>query len=157
MPSLTDPNVALTGLFSAGITVEMTRQLHTTRDRSRFAAWALLIGLLLGQLGLGPGVVAAGLGGATDDCDEPCPCEALAAAEDRHDPQEHPCSDEGPGEECPPNCDECACCAGIAVAVAPSSVSGPESSAGASTIAPREASAVGVTDRIFIPPELLAA
>lgn len=132
------------------------RRLHRAPLRSRFAAWTLLAGLLVGQLGIGPGVLAALTGSADACCNRTCPCEQAADAGDdalrAHD--EGSCPEDGSDAQCPPGCDDCGCCAGAVVAVAltlaPCAESPPS---GAVLNTPPDDTANGVLGRIFRPPE----
>lgn len=133
----------------------MMRQLHSAPGRSWFAAWVLLASLLFGQLGFGPGLLAALTGSADACCNRTCPCEEVAEADDaHHDHDEGSCPEEGSEERCPPGCDDCTCCPGAVVAVAPSLARCPESPPGGALLnAPPDDPAKGVPGRIFRPPE----
>ena len=134
----------------------MMRQLHGTPGRSWFAAWVLLASLIFGQLGIGPGLLAAWTGSADACCDRTCPCEEVADAGDdaHHDHNEGSCPEEGSGEQCPPGCDDCTCCPGAVVAIAPSLAPCPESPPGGAVLnAPPDDPASGIPGRIFRPPE----
>ncbi len=109
---------------------------HGAPPHRGFMAWALLIALLCGQLGVGPGVLAAWTGGG-DACGNPaCPCDAatgagLGASDDTAGLRDDPCAahdgcpdgdgcrDHDPDGPCPPDCDDCSCCPGVIIAVMP--------------------------------------
>ena len=132
------------------------RQLHRTLGRSWLAAWILLASLLFGQLGVGPGLLAAWTGGADACCNRTCPCEEVADAGDdaHHDHDEGSCPEDGPDEQCPPGCADCTCCPGAVVAVAPSLAPCSESPPGSALPnAPPDDPASGIPGRVFRPPE----
>lgn len=139
------------------------RQLQRTPGRFWFAAWALLASLLFGQLGIGPGLLAAWSGSADACCDRTCPCEEVADAGDdahhdhdgaHHVDDEGSCPEDGSDEQCPPGCDDCTCCPGAVVAVAPSLAPCPESPPGGAVLnAPPGDHATVVLGRIFRPPQ----
>lgn len=134
----------------------MMRRLHRTPNRSWFAAWILLASLLFGQLGIGPGLLAAVSGSADECCNRTCPCEGVADPGDDadRDHDEGPCPEDGSDEPCPPGCDQCTCCAGAMVAMTTGMAPFPESiPSGAVLNVPPDDPAAVVPGRIFRPPE----
>ncbi len=133
-----------------GYLFEMMWPPRKTPDHLQFAAWILLAGLLFGQLGFGPGLVAAWTHRA-DSCT--CPCEKLAEGSDKAHHEQGPCPDEGTPKQCPLGCDDCACCPGAVVAVAFGLPPHPEPPpSGAAKNALPGDPAIGVSGRIFRPP-----
>lgn len=145
---------ALTRIPTQGIPRMMSRTLHRVSSRHWLAPWVLLAGLLLGPFGVEAGVLAW-----TDSedtcCDDDQPHEEEAAAPDaHHDHEEEPCPEDGSDGECPPGCDDCACCPGAGVAVAPSIEPCPDSPPEGDVLAaPPYGGASGVVGRVFRPPK----
>jgi hypothetical protein len=136
----------------------MISRLHRTPGRLWVAARLLLASFVFGQLGIGPGVLAAWTGGADPCCDRTCPCEQVAdAGSDTHgDHGEDACPEEGTEQQCPPGCDDCTCCPGAVFAVAPGLAPCPGSPReGPVFSAAPDTPAAGVPGLIFRPPRAL--
>ncbi len=84
------------------------RSLRKHARLAAFAAWCVLLTLLLAQAGDATASVSG--------CVGECPCEAVLA-EDHHEDHD---GDEGcPGEDapCPPDCGGCDCCPGVVLCI----------------------------------------
>ncbi|MBW2525665.1 MAG: hypothetical protein JRI23_15890 [Deltaproteobacteria bacterium] len=114
----------------------MRRRCSGAVSRAGWLTVVLLTALLFGQLGVGPTLLTIWTGEAADRCGA-CPCKALdqldaatAAADPDHDHDDDGdrCpDDETPSDECPPGCDDCACCPAKLLAVVPNLGPGPRS------------------------------
>ena len=134
----------------------MLRRLHITLGRSRFSAWVLLASVLFAQLGVGPGLLAVLTSAADACCNRTCPCQEVADAGDvaHHDHNEDACPANSFEPQCPLGCDDCTCCPGAMVALAPSLTPCLEFSPGGVLLdAPPDDPAAGVPGRIFRPPD----
>ncbi len=137
---------------------EMTRNLQRPPGRSWPAVWGLFTVLLLGLVGLvglGPGSLAGWAGGEDGCCEDACPSKRVAVVGEAarvDDDGSRP--EEGSGEQCPPGCDDCTCCPGVAVAVAPSLPASAESPPSVAVRNPPPAESTGgVSGRIYRPPQ----
>ncbi|MEZ4435630.1 MAG: hypothetical protein R3F65_24765 [bacterium] len=107
-------------------------------DRRRLLAWSVFAALLVGQIGLGAGLILLREAFAADGCERRCPCDApvaeaptdaaAAPAEAPADTAEAPAEAlaDMPAEAqaadhaaapCPPGCDDCTCCPGAIAAI----------------------------------------
>jgi hypothetical protein len=82
-----------------------------------FATWVMFAGLLLGQLGIGQGLLAA-----TDSGEACCDCTSKSEVhdDDHHELGAHACPGDDAVEACRLGCDNCTCCPGAALAIVPS-------------------------------------
>ncbi len=147
---------ALTEPRAVGIKWSMMRWLHRAAGRSWPAVTVMLASLLFAQPGFSLGVSAAWAGSADACCNRTCPCDEVAeAGDDAHrDHDESSSPEDGSGEQCPSGCDDCNCCPGAVVAVAPSLAPCPESPPDGTVLnAPPDEPASGIPGRIFRPPE----
>ncbi|MCB9528813.1 MAG: hypothetical protein H6703_15560 [Myxococcales bacterium] len=92
-------------------------------DRRRLLAWSVFAALLVGQIGLGAGLILLREALITDGCERRCPCDAPVAdtaeapAEALADmPAEAQAADHA-AAPCPPGCDDCTCCPGAIAAI----------------------------------------
>lgn len=130
-------------------------------------AWALFGALLIGQVGLGSGLLLIGEAFARDACEASCPCDdgvagagegallyvsAGLAEWDRPGVEEQ--GGDGLEAPCPPGCDDCTCCPG-AVAVILSSAFACLRPALALPVVhpPPQTPVTGELARVFRPPE----
>ena len=116
-------------------------------------ACLLLLPLASGAVRLAPAEEVSGA-----SCARACPCEAPAEAEaDEADTPRHAqgCPGRGADGPCPAGCDDCPCCPGGLVALIHSvTILPPVPALGEALYGPPERWARGISERLFIPPEL---
>ncbi len=141
----------------------MKRRLFKTARRASVALLLLLSTLLVGQVGVVPGLIAVANAEADTCCDHDS--DAAARGPDAGDaggaqvtPSQRRCPNGGSDAPCGPGCDHCSCCPGAVFAVMPTVtahlVRVPLTTA---VETPNQGSAAGVPGQIFVPPEHAAA
>lgn len=96
-------------------------------DRRRLLAWSVFAALLVGQIGLGAGLILLRETLAADGCESRCPCDAPVAEAPADTaeapanaladtPANTPAADHA-AAPCPPGCDDCTCCPGAVAAI----------------------------------------
>ncbi|MEZ4266605.1 MAG: hypothetical protein R3F39_09525 [Myxococcota bacterium] len=157
---------------------EMKRKSFKSARRAWLAALFALSTLLVGQVGVAPGLIAVANAEADTCCDHESAhgAEADGADDSLHvlaDDSLHvladdgpaqlalstpPCPNEGSETPCGPGCDHCTCCPGAVFAVMPALTAYPRfSPVFASLDRPTADPAAGVPGQIFIPPEFARA
>lgn len=117
------------------------------RSADSFSTAGMLVCLLLGQVGFGPGLIGILTGSVDGLCQRSCASADEGCADSDEDPDG--CPDEGPGEPC-----DCDCSCGPTALVAVSVSVAPRSRLQVTTSrcgAPEEPESAAV-DRIFRPP-----
>lgn len=140
----------------------MKRRLFKSAGRATTALLLLLSTLLIGQVGVVPGLLAVANAEADTCCDhasEAVGHEVEVADTDAHvasTPKR--CPNDGTDTPCGPGCDHCSCCPGAVFVVMPTVTAHLLSAplTGSLEILD-QGSAAGVPGQIFIPPERAAA
>jgi len=101
----------------------MMRRILGWPNQKWLVASVTLVSLFFGQLDVGLGLFAPRTVGLDDPCCAACPCETAAAPVGGDSHHDH-CDQGSPlnesHDQCPPGCEDCACCPGVVAAVLPS-------------------------------------
>lgn len=129
------------------------------RGHAWLVAWVLLAGLLSGHAGLA-GLAGLGLHAMVDACigEHAGGCDEGDCHDDADSGCKERCPGDAPDGTCPPQCDDCRCCAGASVVLVPG-LHGVSMPVQVAFVLPPSSDRVSFTthQRIFRPPRSLTA